>query len=127
MARRFMEFNVMFGVGGTVTFKNNKKVQEVIKELDMKYILLETDSPYLTPEPFRGMKNEPARVEIVAEKIASIKEITKEEVINTTCINAISQFDLTNILWYNFFSTDAYFIYEKYMSMLRGIIYVRGG
>ena len=64
------------GIGGVVTFKNGTKLQEVVKELDMEDFLLETDSPYLTPEPFRGSKNEPYNVIYVAEKIAQIRQIS---------------------------------------------------
>lgn len=66
----------------------------MVKSLPLAYLLLETDSPYLSPEPFRGQKNEPSNTDIVASKIAEIKEISKEEVIQKTALNAIDQFDL---------------------------------
>lgn len=94
MAKRFLDFNVLFGIGGVVTFKNGKVLKEVVKEIPLSYLLLETDSPYLSPEPFRGKVNEPSQVELVASKIAEIKEISKEEVIKTTASSAIRQFDL---------------------------------
>ncbi len=94
MAKRFLSLNIKFGIGGVLTFKNSEKLKEVVKGLSLDYLLLETDSPYLTPEPFRGKRNEPSYTDIVASKIAEIKEISKEKVIEETALNAISQFDL---------------------------------
>lgn len=94
MALKFRKLGVLFGIGGVVTFKNGTKLQEVVKELDMEDFLLETDSPYLTPEPFRGSKNEPYNVIYVAEKIAQIRQISTKEVIDTTTKNAVELFDL---------------------------------
>ena len=76
------------GVGGTVTFKNNRKTKELVKELSLDKIVLETDCPYLTPVPCRGKRNEPVYTKYVAEEIARIKEISVEEVINITTENA---------------------------------------
>lgn len=87
-AREVMS-NYYFGVGGVITFKNSKKSVEFIKEIDLERIVLETDSPYLTPEPNRGKRNSPLNVEHVARKIAEIKEITYEEVVEITNRNAI--------------------------------------
>ncbi len=94
MARRFIKLGARLGIGGVVTFKNSKKLVDVVSEVDLSHILLETDSPYLTPEPYRGCKNEPCNVFLVAEKVASIKGIDKDLVINTTTRNSIEQFDL---------------------------------
>ena len=94
MAKEIIKLNGTFGIGGVLTFKNEKKLKEIVKELDLKYFLLETDSPYLTPEPFRGHKNEPKNIIYVAKKIAEIKNIPYEEVIKTTTHNALSQFDM---------------------------------
>lgn len=77
-----------FGIGGTLTFKNSKKLVKVVKEIGLDKLVLETDCPYLTPEPFRGKRNEPIYVEYVAKKIAEIKEIPLEEVIRVTTENA---------------------------------------
>ncbi|MGL4989535.1 MAG: TatD family hydrolase [Cetobacterium sp.] len=76
------------GIGGTLTFKNAKKTVEVVKDIPLDRIVLETDAPYLTPIPFRGKRNEPIYVQYVAEKIAEIKEINLEEVIKVTTENA---------------------------------------
>ena len=76
------------GIGGTLTFKNNKKTKELVKELPLEKIVLETDCPYLTPVPFRGKRNEPVYTKYVAEEVARIKEISLEEVIKITTENA---------------------------------------
>ncbi len=76
------------GVAGVVTFKNNKKTQEMVKQIPLDRVVIETDCPYLTPEPFRGHRNEPTYVKYVAEKIAEIKGISYEEVIKVTTENA---------------------------------------
>ena len=94
MAKRFKKFNIKFGIGGVLTFKNSSKLKEVVKELNLSDLLLETDSPYLTPEPYRGKKNEPSYTKYVAEAIAKIKEVEYEKVLEITTQNAISQFDL---------------------------------
>ena len=94
MANRFKKFGVKFGIGGVVTFKNGVKLKEVVKHLDINDFLLETDSPYLTPEPFRGKKNEPYNVLLVAQEIAKIKGLSLEEVLSVTTRNAVRQFDL---------------------------------
>jgi len=72
------------GVGGTVTFKNNRKTKELVKELPLDRIVLETDCPYLTPVPFRGKRNQPVYTKYVAEEIAAIKGFSVEEAINRT-------------------------------------------
>lgn len=94
MALKLIKIGCRLGVGGVLTFKNNVKLKEVIKNIDLEHILLETDSPYLTPEPNRGKKNEPYNIIYVAEEIAKIKEITLGNVLNITTINAVDQFDL---------------------------------
>lgn len=94
MARKFIKKGVMLGIGGVLTFKNSKKLIDVVKEIPLEYLLLETDSPYLTPEPYRGKKNIPNNILLVAKKIAEIKEIDIEEVLRITTENAKKQFDL---------------------------------
>lgn len=93
-AKELIKFNTMFGIGGVLTFKNSKKLKEVVEYLPLSHILLETDSPYLTPEPYRGQKNEPANVKYVAEKVAEIKKMNVTEVCAITTHNAFCQFDL---------------------------------
>lgn len=94
MAKEFIKLGYKIGVGGTLTFKNSKKLQDIVENLDLKDILLETDSPYLSPEPFRGKKNKPSNVYYVAKKISDIKNINTEEVLRVVNDNAIKEFDL---------------------------------
>jgi len=94
MAKKFIPLNTCFGIGGVLTFKNEKKLKEIVKELDLKNFVLETDSPYLTPEPLRGHKNEPVNVKYVAKKIAELKSIDEKEVLKITTNNAKKLFDL---------------------------------
>ena len=94
MAKELLKMNVKFGIGGVVTFKNSKSIKEVVKFLPISNILLETDSPYLAPEPLRGTKNIPSNVKFVAQYISELKEIPLNIVLEETTKNAISQFDL---------------------------------
>lgn len=94
MAIKYQELGLKFGIGGVITFKNAIKLKDVVKNISLDNLLLETDSPYLCPEPFRGQENEPKNVYLVASKIAEIKNISIEEVINKTTKNAITEFDL---------------------------------
>lgn len=94
MARRFLEMDLKLGIGGVLTFCNSIKLREVVKQLELDNFLLETDSPYLTPEPFRGKKNEPYNVYYVGQKMAEIKGISLNEVFDTTTKMAMRQFDL---------------------------------
>lgn len=75
-------------IGGVVTFKNAVKMKEVAKQIPLDKLMLETDSPYLTPVPYRGKPNKPAYVKYVAEEIAKLRGITYEEVANITTKNA---------------------------------------
>lgn len=94
MAREFIKLGYKIGIGGTVTFKNSVKIQEVVKNIDLKDITLETDSPYLSPDPFRGQKNEPKNVYYVALKISELKGEKVEKVIEGTYASALEIFDL---------------------------------
>ena len=94
MAKEYTKLGFKLGIGGVLTFKNSKNLKDIVSKLDLDCFLLETDSPYLTPEPFRGQKNNPKYVELVANKIADIKELSYDEVINKLNKNAIEQFDL---------------------------------
>lgn len=94
MANKFIKLGYKIGIGGVVTFKNSFKLKEIVKEISLDNILLETDSPYLTPEPFRGKKNEPKNVVYVAKKIAELKNISFDEVVDITTSNAKTLFDL---------------------------------
>ncbi|MCI9435422.1 MAG: TatD family hydrolase [Bacilli bacterium] len=94
MAKSFIKKGAKLGVGGIITFKNAKKIQEVVQNIDIKHILLETDSPYLAPVPLRGTKNEPKNVYLVAKKIAELKGMDIDNVITITTNNTVAQFDL---------------------------------
>ena len=93
-AREFIKLGYYLGVGGILTFKNSK-LGEVIKNVPMEYILLETDSPFLTPEPYRKHKNEPKYIPVIAEKLALLKEIEVEDVMEITTENASRIFDFS--------------------------------
>lgn len=94
MAKEFIKLGFKIGIDGPITYKNNKKGIEVIKNIDLKDILLETDSPYLSPEPNRGKQNSPLNLIYIAKKIAEIKNISVEEVIETTTNNAKELFKI---------------------------------
>lgn len=79
--------NFKLGVGGVITFKN-AGLDKVVANLPLKYLVLETDAPYLAPQPFRGKRNEPVYLLEVAKKIAEVKDITINEVASTTTLNA---------------------------------------
>ena len=94
MAREFIKLGYKIGIGGVVTFKNGKRIQEIVKNIDLSNILIETDSPYLSPEPFRGRRNEPKNVYYVALKISELKNKDISYVLDVTSNNAKCQFDL---------------------------------
>ncbi|PJK15627.1 hydrolase TatD [Chryseomicrobium excrementi] len=87
-AREAIRLNFMISLGGPVTFKNAKTPKEVAKEIELEHLLIETDAPYLAPHPFRGKRNEPSYVPLVAEEIARLKELSVEEVAKVTTQNA---------------------------------------
>ena len=96
MAKEFIKLGYMIGIGGVVTFKNAKNIKEVVKNINLEYILLETDSPYLTPEPYRGTLNSPKYIPIIAKCISNIKDIKEEDVMRITSNNAKRIFDFLN-------------------------------
>lgn len=93
MAKLFIRLGYKIGVGGIITFKNAKNIIKVIENIDLSYILLETDSPYLSPEPYRGSKNDPSNIPIIAEKLASLKNVSIAEVARVTTSSAEEEFD----------------------------------
>ena len=86
------EHNFYFGIGGVLTFKNAKKLVEVLPKIPQDKLLVETDGPYLTPHPFRGKRNEPAYTNYVVDKISDLLELSKEEVEKITTNNTITLF-----------------------------------
>ncbi len=93
MALEFIKLGYYIGIGGVCTFKNAKNILNVINSIDLEYILLETDSPYLSPEPFRGKTNSPSNIPLIAKKISEIKECDISLVENITTKNAEQIFD----------------------------------
>ena len=92
-AREIIDFGgFMFGINGIVTFKNSG-LAAVVEEIDMKHILLETDSPYLTPAPHRGKRNESAYVQLVSKKLAEIYNLSVDQINEQTTLNAKSLFE----------------------------------
>jgi TatD DNase family protein len=87
-ARDYLEMGFHIGIGGVITFKNAKKIVEAVEYIPMDRLVLETDSPYLAPEPHRGSRNDSRNIEFVAAKIAEIKGVTAQEVIDVTNANA---------------------------------------
>lgn len=94
MAKKFIKLGFLIGVGGIVTFKNAKKIKEIVKEIPIENISLETDSPYLSPEPLRGTLNNPLNLKYIIQKIADIKGLTNSYVMEKTACNVMSKFDL---------------------------------
>ena len=93
LAPKILELGFHIGLGGTLTFKNGG-VAEAIADVPMDRIVLETDAPYLAPTPFRGTRNEPAHVRVVAERLAEIRGLTLDEVARATTQNAVTLFGL---------------------------------
>ena len=93
MALEFKKIGFYLGIGGVCTFKNASKLISVIKSIGLEYIVLETDSPYLTPEPYRGKINEPAYVKVILEKICNIKGINYNDAVELITCNLLALFD----------------------------------
>ena len=94
-AQIYIKMGFLLGIGGVVTFKNSK-LYEVIENIGVNNIVLETDSPYLTPHPYRGKQNSSKYIPVIAERISEITNISLEDVGNITSNNACSLFDLDN-------------------------------
>lgn len=88
LAKEYVKMGYFIGVGGVVTFKNGRKLKETVEAIPMEHIVLETDCPYLAPEPNRGKRNDSSNLVYVAEEIARLKGMTAEEVIEITEKNA---------------------------------------
>lgn len=87
-AREYVKMGYLLGIGGVVTFKNARKLKEVVEEIPLEALVLETDCPYLAPVPNRGKRNSSLNLPLIAEEIAAIKQISCEEVITQTRENA---------------------------------------
>ena len=93
-AREYMNMGYYLGIGGVVTFQNAKRLKEVVEYAPLDYLLLETDAPYLTPQPYRGKRNCSLYLTYVAEEIARIKKVSYEDVVNITRENAEKLFKI---------------------------------
>ncbi len=94
MAEEILKLGIYIGVGGVITFKNARKLPDVVKMLPEDKILLETDAPYLTPAPYRSKTNHSAMIYLTAKKIAEIRETTTEHILNVTFNNAKKAFNI---------------------------------
>lgn len=93
MAKLFIDLGFYLGIGGVLTFKNSK-LKEVVQELSLDNIVLETDSPYLAPEPYRGHTNYPQNIKVIAQALRKIKEVTLDEVSEKTTNNVHKIYNL---------------------------------
>lgn len=93
-ARELLDMGFMLGIGGVLTFKNGKKLKEVVEYAPLDQLVLETDCPYLSPEPFRGHRNHSGNIKYVAEKLAEIKNISVEDAIRVTRENALRVYNI---------------------------------
>jgi TatD DNase family protein len=94
MAKQCIDLGFYISIPGTVTFEKNEKLRSIVRELPLESLLVETDCPYLTPNPYRGKRNEPAYVVHTAKKIAEIKGKPFEEVAAVTTANAKTVFNI---------------------------------
>lgn len=94
MANEAIRLGMVISISGPLTYKNNHKTVEVVRQIPLDYLLIETDSPYLPPEPHRGERNTSLNVKYVAQKIADIKGISFDEVCHRTSENATSLFSI---------------------------------
>ncbi|MBE5899577.1 MAG: TatD family deoxyribonuclease [Lachnospiraceae bacterium] len=90
MAKEYVKLGYYIGVGGVVTFKNGRKLRETVEEIPLESILVETDCPYMAPEPYRGKRNDSTKLSYIVERISNIKNISKEQVEEITWQNACS-------------------------------------
>lgn len=95
VAKELIKLGFKFAFGGVVTYKNAKEVKDVVDKLDLEYILLETDAPYLSPVPYRGTRNEPANIRFVAAEIANIKGLSIEQIEDKTFDNSCEILDVS--------------------------------
>ena len=91
-ALKYINMGYFIGIGGAVTFGASKKLEEVVKTVPLERIVTETDCPYMAPEPFRGRRNDSTYIPYIIKRIAELKEITEDEVLETTAENAYRLF-----------------------------------
>lgn len=88
LARQYVKLGAMISIAGPITFKNSKKLADIAREISLEYLMVETDAPYLTPEPFRGKRNESSYVRHTAQKVADIRGVDLEVIAEATTANA---------------------------------------
>ena len=96
-AKKYVSMGYHLGIGGVVTFKNGRRLKEVVAAMPLSALVLETDSPYLAPEPHRGIRNDSRNLPLVAAAIAEIKGISVEEVVEATYQNALTAYPKLSI------------------------------
>jgi TatD DNase family protein len=96
MAKVCMDMGFYISVPGSITFKNAESFREIVKRIPLESLLLETDAPFLTPEPFRGKRNEPSYVRYTAQKVAEVKKVSFEKVAEVTTENAMRIYKLSD-------------------------------
>jgi len=94
LAVKYVEMGYFIGIAGPVTYKNARKIVETVESVPLERILIETDCPYLTPEPFRGDRNDSQKLKYICEKIGKIKQISLEKVAEITMENGTALFDI---------------------------------
>jgi TatD DNase family protein len=94
MAKVCMDMGFYISIPGTITFKNAESFREIVKKIPLDSLLVETDAPFLTPEPFRGKRNEPSYVRYTAQKVAEIKKVSFDKVAEATTENALRVYGL---------------------------------
>jgi TatD DNase family protein len=94
MAKVCIDMGFYISIPGSVTFKNAQHLREIIKKIPLEFLLVETDAPFLTPEPFRGTRNEPSYVRYTAQKVAQVKNVSFEKVAEATTENALTVYRL---------------------------------
>lgn len=95
VALEYVKMGFYIGVGGVVTFKNGKKLRKTVENIPLSYIVLETDCPYLAPEPNRGGRNDSSQLDSVVREIAKLKGVSTQEVVRTTTENARRMYNIT--------------------------------
>jgi len=93
-AKKLIDLNCYISISGIVTFKNSYELADTVSEIPIKNLLVETDSPYLAPQPFRGKPNEPSYIVHTVEKLSKIKNLSKDEIIINTTNNFMNLFNL---------------------------------
>ena len=95
LAREYLNMDYYFGIGGVITFQNARKLKEAVEYIPLEKILLETDSPYLAPEPYRGKRNSSLNLPYIAQAVAELKGVSYEAVVEVTQKNAQRLFRIT--------------------------------